>query len=54
MNWQFIIRPKAEADLQEAWSWYETRRPGLGDELLVEVRSVIHQLETDPERRPFY
>ena len=54
MNWHVIIRPKAEADLQKAWSWYEDRRPGLGDELLAEVRSAIHQLGIDPERRPFY
>ena len=39
MNWRVIIRPNAEADLREAWLWYESQRPGLGDELLKEVRS---------------
>ena len=29
MNWRVIIRPNAEADLQEAWSWYEAQRTGL-------------------------
>ena len=40
--------------MQEAWSWYESRRPGLGDLLLVEIRSVTRQLETDPKLRPIY
>ena len=54
MSWPVIIRPNAEADSQEAWKWYESQRPGLGDEWLMEVRAAIHQLEDDPERRPFY
>ncbi len=37
MNWRVIIRPNAEADVREAWSWYESQRAGLGDELLIEV-----------------
>ena len=54
MSWRVIIRPNAEADLREAWSWYESQRAGLGDELLIEIRAAIRLLETDPERRPFY
>ena len=54
MNWRVIIRPNAEADLREAWLWYESQRAGLGDELLGEVHAAIRRLETDPERRPFY
>lgn len=54
MSWRVIIRPNAETDLREAWSWYESQRPGLGDELLIEIRAAIRHLETDPERRPFY
>lgn len=54
MNRRVIIRPKAEADLQNARSWYESQRTGLGDELLDEVRHAVHLLESDPERRPFY
>jgi len=40
--------------LQEARSWYESRRTGLGDELLDEFGRVVRLLESDPERRPFY
>lgn len=54
MNWRVIIRPNAETDLQQARSWYESQRVGLGDELLIEVRAAIHLLADNPERRPFY
>ena len=54
MKWHVIIRPKAEADLQEAWQWYESQRAGLGDELVREIGSAIETLTTNPEGRPFY
>ena len=54
MSWRVIIRPKAEADLQAARAWYESRRAGLGEELLAEVGCAIRLLEEGPERRPFY
>jgi plasmid stabilization system protein ParE len=54
VNWRVIIRPNAEADLQEAQAWYESRRTGLGDELLDEIRRAVRLLESNPERRPFY
>jgi plasmid stabilization system protein ParE len=54
VSWPVIIRPNAEADLQAAWAWYESQRPGLGDEWLIEIRAAIHQLKNDPERRPLY
>jgi len=54
VNRRVIIRPNAEADLQEAWAWYEAQRAGLGAEWLDEVGRAVGRLETDPERRPFY
>ena len=54
MSWRVIIRPNAEADLREAWCWYESQHAGLGDELLIEIHAAIRLLETDPERRPLY
>ena len=54
MNWRVIIRPNAEADLREAWLWYESQRTGLGDELLTEIQAAIRRLESDPENRPSY
>jgi plasmid stabilization system protein ParE len=54
VSWRVIFRPNAEADLREAWAWYETQRPGLGDELLIEIRTAVRRLETNPESQPFY
>jgi plasmid stabilization system protein ParE len=54
LKWRVIIRPKAEADLQEAWQWYQSQRPGLGDELVHEINEAIQTLAINPERRPFY
>jgi hypothetical protein len=48
VSWRVIIRPNAEADLQEARSWYESRRAGLGDELLDEIRRAVRFLEAEP------
>ena len=38
-----ILRPEAEADLEEARSWYETQRTGLGDEFIEEVDAVLRR-----------
>jgi plasmid stabilization system protein ParE len=54
MNWNVIIRPSAEADAREAMLWYESQRPGLGEELLQEIRRAIHLLEERPDSRPLY
>jgi plasmid stabilization system protein ParE len=54
VNWRVIIRPNAEADLREARLWYDSQRPGLGDELLDEFGRAICLLEEQPERRPIY
>ncbi len=54
MSWRVIIRPAAEEDLREARLWYESKRPGLGDELLAVVRQAVQLLEEQPERRPVY
>lgn len=34
---QLIIRPAAEAEVQEASDWYEEREPGLGARFLDEL-----------------
>ena len=48
MNWRVIIRPNAEADVQEAWPWYESQRAGLGDELLDEIRAAVRRWKWTP------
>jgi hypothetical protein len=34
---RFIVRPEAEADMAEAYDWYEERSPGLGNDFLAAV-----------------
>ena len=54
MNWQIIIRPKAEEDLQLAKLWYESKKRGLGDGFIDSIRHAIRFLEKDPTRQPLY
>lgn len=42
------IRLRAEADLDDAWSWYEDQREGLGDELLLCVEAALDGLKRHP------
>lgn len=45
-----FVRPDAAADIEEAHSWYEVQRPGLGDEFLSAVRAVFEVLLESPRR----
>jgi toxin ParE1/3/4 len=47
-----IIRPEAEADLVEAFNWYEAQRAGLGTEMLFEVHAALGRVQEGPERYP--
>jgi len=44
-----IIRPEAEHDLKEAFSWYEDKRLGLGYDFLLQVDAGLKFIERDPE-----
>lgn len=54
MKWPAVIRPRAEADLQEAKNWYDLRREGLGVEFVLAVRRAIRVLRDNPQRHPLY
>jgi plasmid stabilization system protein ParE len=54
VTWRVIIRPAAESDVRDARLWYESQRPGLGDELLDAISHAVRLLEEQPERRPIY
>lgn len=45
----FVYRPSAVADVGTAYQWYETQRPGLGDELLDELREAEQRIDRSPE-----
>lgn len=52
MTPRFTLRPRAEHDIQAAFEWYESQRPGLGEEFLVAVRQRLEALRTFPESCP--
>ena len=48
MKYKLIIRPEAEVDLSEAFSWYEEKRKGLGHDFLLQVEAGFCFLEENP------
>jgi len=54
VSWTVIIRPRAEADLQEAKEWFEERRKGLGTSRVVAIRVAVAALRENPNRFPDY
>lgn len=52
MKYKVIIRPEAEDDLREAFSWYEDKRTGLGHNLLLRVDAGIGLISRNPEIHP--
>lgn len=48
MSFTVHIRPDAEADIEEAASWYEKQRPKLGDDFLDEVQCTLQILVENP------
>ena len=38
MTFRLIIRPEAEADIEESFLWYEDQAGGLGQEFRAELR----------------
>jgi toxin ParE1/3/4 len=48
----FVVRPEAEADIEEAYAWYESRSLSLGDRFLGAVGETIALLQEVPQRFP--
>jgi plasmid stabilization system protein ParE len=46
-----ILRPAAAADVEEAYSWYERQRPGLGEEFLGAVNAGLREIANHPLRQ---
>jgi plasmid stabilization system protein ParE len=44
-----IVRADAEADIEEAFRWYEEQSPGLGAEFVRAVDAVLSAIEREPE-----
>lgn len=52
MSRRLIIRPKAEAEIADAFGWYEDRVPGLGSDFLLSVDAVLHAILRHPQQYP--
>jgi hypothetical protein len=48
MNYNLIIQPEAEYDIQNAFEWYESQNPGLVRNLFVLLMLVCLELEDNP------
>ncbi len=46
---RLIIEPEAEADLHDAYTWYDERREGLGDDFLLCVEAQFESIKEHPE-----
>ena len=52
MSYRLIIRPEAEADIQEAFNWYERRVSGLGAEFLGAIDNAMSTIVSHPLQHP--
>ena len=49
MKQKLIIRPEAESDLQEAYTWYEDQSKGLGADFILCVDAALSLIQRSPE-----
>ena len=52
MKHTVIVRPEAENDSKEAFSWYEDKRKGLGHDFLLQVDAGMRAIERSPRVHP--
>ena len=52
MSRRLIVRPEAEAEMTDAFDWYEDRVPGLGSEFLLCVDAVFSGILRSPQQYP--
>ena len=52
MSLLLSLRPRAEADLDDAYRWYEARLPGLGGAFLQSVDACFTRIQRHPEAHP--
>ena len=49
---ELIFRPEAEAELREAFEWYESRVQGLGAEFLLAIDATLASIVRNPLQHP--
>ena len=52
MSRELIIRPEAEAEIAEAFVWYEARSSGLGSEFLLVLDAAFNSILRNPNLYP--
>jgi toxin ParE1/3/4 len=52
MKRMIVIRPEAERDMREAFSWYEQQMLGLGANFLLHVDAQLRSLQRNPIQYP--
>lgn len=52
MSPELIIRPEAEAEMREAFDWYEERVPGLGSDFLLNLDAAFRSILRAPQHYP--
>ncbi len=48
MTRRLVVQPEAQADLEQAYRWYESQRSGLGREFLQCVEAVFIRISKTP------
>ena len=52
MSRRLIVRPEAEAEMTDAFDWYEDRVLGLGSDFLLCVDAVLNAILRNPQHYP--
>ena len=52
MKWTVVFEPPAQAEIAEAFAWYEEKSYGLGGEFLRVIAAAEEQLARNPEAFP--
>lgn len=52
MGVEIRVKPDAEQDLDAAYSWYEERQPGLGEDLIACVHDCFEAISAYPLHAP--
>ena len=49
MKWEVVFEPPAQAEIAEAFAWYEEKSYGLGGDFLRVIAAAEEQLARNPE-----
>jgi plasmid stabilization system protein ParE len=52
MDYVLVFRPEVREELEEVYHWYESQKPGLGDDFLDSVDKLLNQICRMPESYP--